>query len=187
MARFAKGMKVQRTFFGTGGYTEVDEDVVESVKDGVVRTKQCENGITFDAVTGRELENFFPGMHQEIVPLEEHLRPKPKVERAHPASAEPGVGPPLTEADFANPMFDWQAPRWRKVGGRTAIEWGTFTDEYVKVGCTYLTQTGQLTIVCGQAEHLNLVLYDRPIDTKEQFAKAMKAADRAYKKLRQKK
>lgn len=69
--RFRKGMKVQKTFYGIDGYTEVDDDVVESVKNGVVRTVGCENGTTFDAKTGKELENFFPGMHKEIVPLDE--------------------------------------------------------------------------------------------------------------------
>jgi len=76
--RFRKGMKVKKTFFGIGGYKEVDEDVVESVKNGVVRTVECENGITFDAETGKELENFFPGMHKEIVPLDELTKPSPK-------------------------------------------------------------------------------------------------------------
>lgn len=76
--RFRKGMKVRKTFYGIGGYTEVDEDIVESVKNGVVRTVECENGITFDAVTGKELENFFPGMHKEIVPLDELPKPNSK-------------------------------------------------------------------------------------------------------------
>ncbi len=82
--RFRAGMKVQRTFYGLGGYTETDEDVVESVKNGVVRTVECKNSITFDAVTGKELENFFPGMHQKIVPLDELPKPdskKPKKSR----------------------------------------------------------------------------------------------------------
>ncbi len=70
-ARFKKGMKVRKTFYGTGGYTEIDEDIVESVKNGVVRTVDCGNGITFNARTGKELENFFPGMRKEIIPLDE--------------------------------------------------------------------------------------------------------------------
>ena len=69
-------MKVRNTFYGIRGYIEVTEDIVESVKNGVVRTRNCENGITFDAKTGKELENFFPGMHKEIVPLDE-LKPAP--------------------------------------------------------------------------------------------------------------
>ena len=80
-ARFKKDMKVRKTFYGIGGYTEVDEDVVESVKNGVVRTRDCEWGITFDAKTGKELENFFPGMHKEIVPLDE-LKPTPKTKKS---------------------------------------------------------------------------------------------------------
>lgn len=70
-SRFRKGMRVKKTFFGIGGYREESEDVVTNVRNGVVRTESCENGITFDAVTGKELENFFPGMHMEIVPLDE--------------------------------------------------------------------------------------------------------------------
>ena len=76
--RFRKGMKVRRTFYGIGGYTEVSEDVVDSVKSGVVRTVKCASGITFDAKTGKEVENFFPGMHQEIVPLDELPKSEPK-------------------------------------------------------------------------------------------------------------
>jgi hypothetical protein len=189
MARFAKGMKVWKTFHGVGGYTEEGEDVVESVKSGVVRTRTCEGGITFDATTGRELENFFPPMYQSIIPLSEKGQPAPKPakpraeKKTKKKAAESGLGPPLTPKDVANPMFDWQAPRWRTVSGRPAIEWGTFTDEYIRVGCTYFSDTGQLTIVCGQPEHLNVTLYDRTVQTQEQFAKAMKAVDGAYKKL----
>lgn len=184
--RFRKGMKVWKTFHGVGGYKEEGEDVVESVKDGVVRTRECENGITFDATTGRELENFFPGMHQEIVPLQEHLAERhapPASAHARPRPAKPGSGPPLTPKDFANPLFDWQAPRWRTVDGRPAIEWGTFTDQYIKVGCTYYTDTGQLRVVCGQEAQLNKQLYDHPVQTREQFARAMKTVDRNYRRL----
>ncbi|HXK37371.1 MAG TPA: hypothetical protein VJ553_07365 [Candidatus Paceibacterota bacterium] len=197
MARFTKGMKVWKTFYGIGGFTASCEDVVESVKNGVVRTEECENGITFDAVTGKELENFFPGMHQEIVPLAEHLK-KPTAAPKKASPPRPGKATPkptpvrressgrLTLEDCANPMFDRQRPvrRLERCRGRSepVFEWVTVTDQYVQVGITYFLRDGTLSVVAFEPR--NAQLYNGIVRTPDEFAKAMKAVDRKYKRLR---
>lgn len=65
--RFKKGTNVVKTLYGLGGYMETSKGVVTKVSKGVVYVDD-ESGITFDAITGRELENFFPPMRQEIRP-----------------------------------------------------------------------------------------------------------------------
>ena len=65
LMRFRKGQLVIRIFYGIGDYTEADIDKVSKVSKGVVYTEECES-ITFDSETGKELENFFPPMRQQI-------------------------------------------------------------------------------------------------------------------------
>lgn len=73
---FKAGDKVKKTFIGLGGYTEeVPGIVVHHVEDGVAYLCESgfdpgsgayETGITYNANTGKELENFFPGMTSKI-------------------------------------------------------------------------------------------------------------------------
>lgn len=64
--QFKPGDKVIKTLTGFGG-SEEEERTVHSVEHGVVylassSSSDRENGITYDAKTGRERERFFPGM-----------------------------------------------------------------------------------------------------------------------------
>jgi len=65
---FKKGMKVVKMFYGLEGYREATMGKVTKVSKGVAYFED-DSGVTFDAKTGRELENFFPGMRTEITPL----------------------------------------------------------------------------------------------------------------------
>ncbi len=75
MAKFVVGQKVMKILHGIDGYTEEEIRTVYEVTDGVVYLHEYEEqlgsreeGITYDAKTGHELENFFPPMYAEIVP-----------------------------------------------------------------------------------------------------------------------
>lgn len=65
--RFRPGMKVKKTLHGIDSYKEASDGEVDEVKDGIVYLTEG-RGITYDAETGRELENFFLPMYCEIEP-----------------------------------------------------------------------------------------------------------------------
>ncbi len=66
-ARFRPGMKVKKTLHFPGTKSEVTEDEVEEVTDGVVYLAGG-RGITYSDATGMELERFFLPMYSEIEP-----------------------------------------------------------------------------------------------------------------------
>ncbi len=69
---FKKGMKVIKTLKGIGSYVETEERLIHSVKKGVVYLDSegyAETGITYNAKTGKEIENFFPPMTSFIKPI----------------------------------------------------------------------------------------------------------------------
>lgn len=67
---WAVGQKAVKIFHGLNGYREAKIVEVTSVDvGGATIYVDEETGITYDA-NGREKENFFPGMHSEITPLE---------------------------------------------------------------------------------------------------------------------
>lgn len=96
------------------------------------------------------------------------------------------AGERLSLEDCSNPMFDRQRPVYRRIHSRgvqeLAYEWVTVTDQFVQVGCTYCVSDGELSIVDKQ----NRQLFLKVVKTPEQFAKAMKAADRKHRKLEDK-
>jgi hypothetical protein len=66
--QFKKGQQVVKMFYGVDGYREATLATVTKVAKGVAFVDEG-TGITYDAKTGRELENFFAGMRSEITPL----------------------------------------------------------------------------------------------------------------------
>lgn len=93
----------------------------------------------------------------------------------------------LTLEDCANPGFDRSQPVRRRVRcrGRAeyAYEWVTVTDEFVQVGITYFLRDGMLSI--SAFEPRNAQLFNQVVRTPGEFARAMKDANRAHRKLTQ--
>ena len=65
---FKEGQKVVKIFYGIAGYRKAYLAKVTSVKNNIVKIDENE-GVTYSAITGKELENFFPPMRSEITPL----------------------------------------------------------------------------------------------------------------------
>lgn len=68
MAEWKVGMRVAVTFYGIGGYTEKSEGTITKINKKTKTIYVDDNtGITF-GFDGKEKENFFPPMRQEIRP-----------------------------------------------------------------------------------------------------------------------
>lgn len=65
---FRKGMEVVKILHGLDGYREATLGTVTRVSKGVAYFED-ETGITYDAKTGKELENFIAGFTSDITPL----------------------------------------------------------------------------------------------------------------------
>ena len=85
----------------------------------------------------------------------------------------------LTIEDIHNPLFDKQTIVQRKVDGKSAFEWTTFTDNFVEIGLTYFLQNGLLSIKNRQ----NQQLFWGKVTNYGEFDKAVKKADKKHHQL----
>lgn len=84
----------------------------------------------------------------------------------------------LKYEDFVNPLFNTSRIKSRRLDRRKAYEGTTFTNNFVEIGFTYFVASGILTI----RNPKNQLLFEGKVETKNEFEKAIKKADKKHQK-----
>lgn len=89
----------------------------------------------------------------------------------------------LTMDDVRRAVDAWVPETLATKNGRTVagFEWVTWTDGGVKVDVRYLDEDGRLTVTAFEPK--NALLYDKVVQTRVEFIRALRTADTAHRRL----